>query len=254
MTNTKFRVIFILLFLISISSFLSAQETEIKINDQIKLIKLNDFFYAHVTLFDLPDFGTFASNGLIFVKNGKAVLIDTPNDDTQTKQLLDYLKNDMNIQVEKTIVGHSHSDCMGGLAYIKSLKIESISSILTKDICLKNQLPNPSKTFAKKLDIDFYGEKIVCQYFGGGHTIDNIVVHFPEHKILFGGCLIRAAETRGLGNISEADIDHWDLTVKKIQGTYPPLDFIIPGHGNIGNQKLLAHTIKLVEDFKLKKN
>ncbi len=236
--------------LLFLSCSLMSQESEININENIRLIKLNESFYVHVTLFEFPGFGLAPSNGLIFVKNGKAIMVDTPNNDAQTKQLVEYLSNNMGIVVEKVILGHSHSDCMGGLNYLKSIQVESISNVLTKEICKKQNLPIPSKTFTQKMEIDFHGEKVVCEYFGGGHTIDNIVVHFPEHKVLFGGCLIRAAGARGLGNIAEADIEHWDQTVKKILDTYPKPDFVIPGHGAVGDHQILTHTIKQVEIFK----
>lgn len=246
----KLKFLMLIPVLLFLSGSIISQESEFNINENIKLIKLNESFYVHVTLYKFPGFGLAPSNGLIFVKNGKAIMVDTPNDDTQTQQLFEYLSNNMGIEVEKVILGHSHSDCMGGLNFLKKRKVESIAGLLTREICEKDKRPLPSKTFARKFELDFYGEKVVCQYFGGGHTIDNIVVHFPEQKVLFGGCLIRAAGARGLGNISEADVEHWDATVFKIQATYPKLDYIIPGHGAIGNHSLLAHTIKLVKEFR----
>ncbi len=244
------RITLLLSLIILTSGVLISQETEIKINDNIKLIKLNESFYVHESLFNFDGAGTFASNGLIFIKNGKAILIDTPNDNIQTKQLVDYLAKNMNIEIEKVIVGHSHSDCMGGLEYLKSLKIESISNFLTKEICQEKQLPIPIKTFAKKLEFNFHGAQIICQYFGGGHTLDNIVVYFPEQEVLFGGCLIRSLTTRNLGNIAEADLENWDKTVEKVKVAYPNSKFVIPGHGKYGNADLLTHTIQLIKSYK----
>lgn len=245
------------LILIIILSFLfagisKAQENEIEINDDIKLERINESFYVHISWFNDPDFGRFPSNGLLFIKNGEAIMIDTPNNNEQTKQLLDYLKDSMDISVKKLIIGHSHEDCLGGFGYIKSLGIESISGALTKDVCVKKKLPIPDNTFDQKLEFEFHGEKVICEYFGGGHTIDNIVVYFPSDKILFGGCLIKSLNSNGLGYIKESDIENWDKTIVKIMREFPDIDYVIPGHGAFGDTQLLKHTIELVKLYKEK--
>lgn len=248
--NNKISLIIILSLLFTGIS--KAQESEIKINDDIKLERINNSFYVHVSWFNSPEFGRFPSNGLLFIKDGEAIMIDTPNNNEQTKQLLDFLKDSMNISVKKLIIGHSHMDCLGGLGYVKSLGIESISGALTKKICIEKNLPVADKTFDQKLEFEFHGEKVICRYFGGGHTIDNIVVYFPGDKILFGGCLIKSLNSNGLGYIKESDIDNWDKTVAKISKEFPDIDYVIPGHGEFGDTELLKHTIELVKLYKEK--
>ncbi|MCP4350290.1 MAG: subclass B1 metallo-beta-lactamase [Desulfobacterales bacterium] len=232
---------------------LFAQEeknTTIKVNKDFELIRLNESFYVHTTWFDFPGFGRYPSNGLIFIKNGKALLIDTPATNDQTKQLDNYLKNSMNTEITEVIVCHYHVDCMGGLKYLQGLGIPSVSCDLTKKKCIEHGLPIPSKTFSNKMTFDFEGEEVVCQYFGGGHTIDNIVVFFSGKKVLFGGCLIKSKKSTGLGSIKDAVVKDWDNTVKKIMDEYDDIDIVVPGHGIHGNRELLTHTIDLVNKHK----
>ncbi len=240
--------IFIALVLLTGFYPLKAQsERNIFINDDIQLTHIIDSVYAHVTWEESETFGRFPSNGLIFIKNGQAIMIDTPFENEKTKRLTDFLEDSMGVEVKKLIIGHFHDDCLGGLEYIQSKGIESVANKLTIDKCKELELPIPSTSFTDSLVFDFQGELVVCRYFGGGHTIDNITVWFPSKKILFGGCLIKSINSRGLGNLSDAVVKEWDVTVKKIINQYPNIEIVIPGHGAIGNSGLLTHTIELVE-------
>ncbi len=77
-----------------------AQNKEtIKINEDLKLIHLQDSIFVHVSYHSLEEFGRFPSNGLLIIKNGKAILIDSPMDNEKTEILVSYLKNKMDIEV-----------------------------------------------------------------------------------------------------------------------------------------------------------
>ena len=228
------------------------RDSTIIVNEDIKLIRIKNSFYIHTSWFNFPGFGRYPSNGLIFIKNGKALLIDTPVSNDQTKRLHNFLKESMKLEITKVIVGHFHDDCLGGLEYLQKQGIPSISSELTKVKCKELGLPIPSLTFKNKMIIDFEGQQVICQYFGGGHTVDNIVVYFPKDHVLFGGCLIRSKNSKGLGNRKDAVIDQWGATIERIKSEYNDIDYIIPGHGHYGDKGLLRHTINLVEKHKIK--
>jgi metallo-beta-lactamase class B len=218
----------------------------IVIDSSIQLIHLKDSVFIDVT-WDYDGNFRFSSNGMLFVRNGKALLIDTPMDNKKTEKLIVFLKDSMNIEVTKLIIGHFHNDCLGGLECIKSRGIESVANYMTIDKCKELGLPLPSTSFRDSLVFDYFGEQVVCRYFGAGHTADNITVWFPSEKILFGGCLIRSMSAKNLGNLSDAVVKDWDATVKKIIQKYPDIDIVVPGHGEYGGSELLDYTIKLVE-------
>lgn len=238
---------------INITTAYASDFEHIQVNKDIELIKINENYYVHTSWFDFPGFGRFLSNGLVFVKNGKAVLIDTPNTNEQTLVLYNFLKDHLKVDITKIIVGHSHSDCMGGLSALHEMGIESIACDKTLKLCKAQNLPIPKRSFADSMVLEFEGETIICRYFGAGHTVDNIVVYFPTSKILFGGCLIKSLDSKGLGNTSEADVEEWDKTVLKLQKAYPSIKLVIPGHGAFGDSSLLDHTIALTQDHKEKK-
>lgn len=227
-----------------------AQQNHITITPDIELIKLNDNFFIHTTWIESDEFGRFPSNGLIFTKNGKALLLDTPNSNEQMDTLYTYLKDSLNTKISKFIPGHSHPDCIGGFKFLQSVNVESLSGEKTKAICMNQNLPVPELSFRDSLTFYFEGEKVICRYFGGGHTIDNIVVYFPSSKILFGGCLVKSAYSKNLGYIKEAVLEEWDSTIEQILIEFLDIEIVIPGHGGYGDKQLLHHTIQLVRKFR----
>lgn len=220
-----------------------------KISEDIELIHIKDSVYIHKTWYDFPGFGRYPSNGLIFIKNGKALLIDTPVTEKQTKAICEYLKREMKVTVKEVIISHYHDDCLGGLGYLNSLKVSSVSCKLTKEKCEDLKLPIPKTTFSESMITNFEGEGLIIDHPGGGHTADNIVIYFANSKILFGGCLVKSIDSESLGNTKEAVLDEWDVTVKKVINRYRDVEVVIPGHGNFGDKELLTHTIELVRNF-----
>lgn len=238
--------------LIGLFSSKAQTNEKIVIDNDIQLIHLQDSVYVHVTWHYLDNYGRFPSNGLIVIKNGQALMIDTPMDNDKTERLTRFLKDSMSVDLTKLIIGHFHDDCMGGLEYLQSIGIESIANSMTITKCKEIGLPIPSITFTDSLTFDFNGEQIDCRYFGAGHSFDNITVWIPYKKILFGGCLIKSINSKGLGNLSDAVVNNWDMTVKKVMKEYPEIKTVIPGHGDFGGIELLTYTIELVEKEKNK--
>jgi len=243
-------ILFYLLLLIIFVQTSSAQNDTISINDNLQIVHLQDSVFVHISWVESERYGRFSNNGLLIIRSGEAVMIDTPMSDAQTKVLCDYLYNELQVKVKALIAGHFHNDCIGGLKYLQSIGAKSLASNLTIEKCKEEGLPIPSIGFDKEYDCLFNNEAIECRYFGGGHSFDNITVWLPQQKILFGGCLVKSIDARGLGNLSHAVVDEWDTTIEKVIYAYPEVKIVIPGHGNVGDAKLLSHTISLVKRHK----
>lgn len=248
----KKAVIISLLGLIGIVQLNAQTENVVVIDKEIQLIHLRDSIFVHLTWHHLDNYGRFPSNGLIVIRKGRALMVDTPMDNDKTERLTRYLKDSLSARLTKLIIGHFHDDCLGGLQYLQGIGIESIANSRTIAKCKEIGLPIPSTSFTDSLILDFNGEQIDCRFFGAGHSLDNITVWIPGEKILFGGCLIKSIDSKGLGNLSDAVVDEWDYTIKKVMREYPEIKTVIPGHGDSGGVELLTHTIKLVETEKNK--
>ena len=225
---------------------------KIVIDDDLQLTPIKDSIFMHTSWCQTQTFGRVPSNGLVIIRKGQAIMIDTPMNNELTKRLTEFIEDSLNVRLVKLIAGHYHDDCIGGLEYLQKRGIESIANSMTVTKCMEEKLPVPSISFTDSLNLDFNGMRLECRYFGGGHTIDNITIWIPEKQILFGGCLVKSLESDNLGYIGEADIANWGSTVTKLLRKYNNAEFVIPGHGNLGDSGLLSHTIDLVEKQRLK--
>lgn len=240
----------IITYLILPSTISKANEKNLFIDEELSLIKIVDSIYIHISLHALNHSQTFSSNGLLIVRNKEAILVDTPMDNEKTKRLIAYISDSMGIVVKHFIGTHHHNDCIGGLSHLKSIGVESYAHKKTIELCKSKGLAVPNIALSDSVKWNFNGLPVICCYFGGGHAKDNCVVYLPKQKVLFGGCLVRAAGTKGLGNTNDANVKKWDETVSKLQNALPDAKIVIPGHGAFGGKNLLAHTIKLVQSAK----
>jgi metallo-beta-lactamase class B len=220
--------------------------SKIYVSKDVELVKISPNYLIHISYMESPQYGRFPSNGLIFVDEGKAFLFDTPMTEELTKELVSYLQDSMKIKITGFIPNHWHDDCMGGLGYLHSLGIESYANEMTIQIAKSKNLPLPSNGFKDSLNLKLADKEIICNYFGAGHSLDNIVVWIPSEKILFGGCMVKELSSKGLGNTADADLDEWPKTIQKVLNKYPDAKYVIPGHGQFGGIELLIHTIELL--------
>jgi len=239
----KMLILPVLLFTLPV---LGQIDSTIVINKDIQLHLLRDSVYRHVTWEVSPDYGRFPCNGLVYVTNGHAVIVDTPMDIAKTRKLITYLETQMSLSVDKVIVGHFHNDCIGGLPYVHDRGIPSLGGTKTVALCKQNRLAVPTESFEEEYVLVFQGDTLICKYPGAGHTEDNITVYCPKQHVLFGGCLVKSARSRGLGNLVDANAQAWPATIQRLLDTYTEADLlVVPGHGLPGNKELLQHTQKL---------
>ena len=225
----------------------SQTKSEIWITEDVRLLHLQDSVFMHTTWEEIENYGRVGSNGMLVIRDGQAVMVDTPMGEPKTRLIAEYLKDSLGVTIKKHIAGHYHADCVGGLDYLKAKGVVSIANYMTINKCKEIGMPVPTDSFVDSLNFDFNGLKIQCRYFGGGHSFDNITVYLPEKKILFGGCLIKSLAAKNIGANGESVLDEWEVTVKRIIEKYQGPLTIIPGHGDYGSEELLAHTVRLAE-------
>ncbi len=225
-----------------------AQDEMIKISDDLELRKISTNAYIHISYQDLQNYRHVPANGLIYFEKSKAFIIDTPWTNEQSRILVNWLRENLVLEIEGVIATHWHDDCMGGLNEIKKMGIKTYSHKLTREITQSNNLPVPQFDFQDSLTLKVNENKIICYYFGAGHTVDNIVVWIPEEKILFGGCMVKTLRQRNLGFTGDADVKEWPNTLKKLLKKFPESKIVIPGHGDYGDLSLIQHTIELLKE------
>jgi len=192
------------------------------------------------------------ANGMYLVTSKGVVLFDTPWDSTQFQPLLDSITFRHHKKVVLCISTHFHEDRTAGLEYYKSKGIKTYTTYRTDELSKKRN--EKRAEFLMYRDTSFnIGQRSFQTYFGGeGHSPDNIVVWFEHEKILYGGCLVKSTEADDLGNLSDANVKAWTITIKNIQNKFGSPDFIIPGHLDWHSKKSLTHTLDLIRQYEAK--
>lgn len=221
-----------------------------RVSDDIELIRLSANAYIHVSHSEIPGYGRVASNGLVFINKGKAFLFDTPANDALTEMLVLYIENKLKAGITGFVPNHWHSDCMGGLAYLRKRQIKSYANKLTIEQAKIHSLPLPDQAFSDSLHLRLGKKEILLYYPGPAHSTDNIAVWIPSEKILFAGCMIKSMDSVNLGNIADGDMQEYPETIKRLMARFPEAEIVIPGHGAYGGPELITHTLELLQSLK----
>lgn len=256
------------IFILSHSAFAQTDSYKVLFNDSemvIKGIDAETFLVTHS--FPWP------ANSLVFkFKKNNFLLIDTPYTDEATEKLVEFLKNKTQGKIKISAVNtHFHVDNLGGNGYLRKIHAKTYGSSLTARLLKERGLGQgmlesmksmpemynyyktkvlvpPDHLFpaGKGLKLHFGQDTVEVWFPGAGHTEDNVVVYYPKKKILFGGCILKAMESRSKGNLGDADVKSWPASVEKLLNRYPDAKLVIPGHGSIGDIEMIRHTIDIV--------
>jgi metallo-beta-lactamase class B len=220
-------------------------------NPGLIISHLTGDFYVYTT-FGLYKGNPVPSNSMYLVTSDGVVLFDTPWDSTQFKPLLDSIKIKHGKKVVMCISTHFHEDRTAGLEYYKSMGIRTYTSKRTDELS-KERNEKRAEFLIYKDSLFRVGQYSFQTYFGGqGHSPDNIVIWFEKEKILYGGCLVKSTEAEDLGNLSDANVKNWAVTIKNIQHIFKNPEYIIPGHSDWSSKESLTHTLDLIQQYEEK--
>ena len=210
--------------------------------------KLSNHIYEHISYLQTDDFGKVACNGMLVMNENKGIVFDTPTNDKSSLELINFVTNVLKSEIIGLIPTHFHNDCIGGIMEFENHNIQTYVSKKTMELLKENgqEFSKPIKNFDNSLTLDVGNKKVYAEYFGEGHTKDNVVGYFPEDNAVFGGCLIKEIDA-SKGYLGDANIKEWSTTVEKVKLKYPNAKIVIPGHGKWGGIELFDYTIKLFE-------
>lgn len=211
----------------------------------VKISELAPNVYLHTSYKEVKVWGLVPASGLIVVDGKDAYLIDTPWTQEGTKQLIAWLE-DKGLSIKAAVVTHFHQDASGGMPYLNQLGIKTYANHQTNNL-LEQLAREPAQTSIDKEVFQFAKGNIEVFYPGGGHAKDNVVVWLPKQKVMFGGCFVKSAKSRSLGNLEDAVLSQWSGSIDKVLARYREINTLVPGHGKVGNASLLEHTKQLVQ-------
>ncbi len=226
--------------ILSIAYSINILGQEIKVSDRLIITKLTEYTYIHTCD---------NNNGIIHINNGEAIIVSTPDSDTETQNLIDWTIENLHSKIIGYIIDMWHPDAMEGLDIVQKNGIKTYAYELTRTIAVEKGLPVPEIGFDPKLELKVGDEKIICHFLGAAHTNDGIIVWIPREKILFGGNEIRSYNG-WVGNIGDANINEWSKTIEKVKKEYGSAIIVIPGHGRYGGAELIDYTMHLYKPNK----
>ncbi len=200
--------------------------------------------YLHRSYLTTREYGKVACNGVIFTDGPAAVVFDTPPDTASSRELLDVLQQELRLTVTAVVPTHFHVDCLGGLAEFHRRGIPSYASQATIDLARSHEFSVPQNAFDQQLTLPVGALSVDIRFPGPGHSSDNCVAYFPTDRVLFGGCLIKAAGAKK-GNLEDADVKSWATTCSQLMELYPTAQRVVPGHGRVGDLSLVDYTRRL---------
>ncbi|MGH1284214.1 BcII family subclass B1 metallo-beta-lactamase [Bacillus toyonensis] len=233
-------------FVSTISSVQASQKVIKNETGTILISQLNKNVWVHT------EFGYFngeavPSNGLVLTTSKGLVLVDSSWDDKLTKELIEMVEKKFQKRVTDVIITHAHADRIGGIRTLKERGIKAHSTALTAELAKKNGYDEPLGDLQTITNMKFGNMKVETFYPGKGHTEDNIVVWLPQYKILAGGCLVKSAEAKDLGNVADAYVNEWSTSMENVLKRYGNMNVVLPGHGEVGDKGLLLHTMDLLK-------
>lgn len=213
----------------------------------LEITPLHEKLYVYTT-YHTYEGQKVSANAMYLVTDNGVVLFDTPWDQAQNQPLLDSIERRHHLKVIKVFATHSHEDRAGGFGFFNKKGIPTYASTQTNELLRSEHKPIASHTFEKGAKFRIGAEKFQIDYFGAGHTKDNLVIWFPKYKVLNGGCLIKSAEAKGLGFVGEADLKAWPKTISAIKKEYKVIQQVVAGHDNWKTPGALDKTLELLKN------
>lgn len=215
------------------------------LSPDLQVVQLNSTVWIHTSWSTISAGNRVSSNGIIVREGDHLLLIDTAWGEGLTEQLLGWIDTALALPVKYAIATHSHHDRIGGAGVLKRRNIPLYVHPVTQRLAAERGillldtlggLRRPGSAVQLGTAEIFYP--------GPGHTVDNLMVWVPEHRVLVGGCAVRGA-TWNLGPVSEADTVQWPIGIERAQQRYARAQWVVPGHGDVAGPELLRHTRSL---------
>jgi metallo-beta-lactamase class B len=242
----RLKLVLLILIISCFESTVLADDSTTQLSPDITVRQLAANLWIHTSIQRYAGGVIIPSNGLIDETDQGCILIDTAWNDQQTQRICDWASATLQKSIRLAIVTHAHNDRIGGVGYLLSRNIPVMGLKMTGDIAKTRNMAGPNQPFDFNAGKSKQIEGLELFYPGAGHAPDNIVVWFPNERVLFGGCLIKSADAGNLGFVGDANLKNWPGAVNAVKDRYTAAQIIVPGHGNPGGQKLIDHTLELL--------
>ena len=182
-------------------------------------------------------------NVAVYITPDGLILIDDMYDRNYSA-VMDQVRQLSNLPVRYVLNTHHHDDHAGANNSMPA-SVELISHVNARKQMIRiNQPGQPRLTFADEFQINLGGKEVRAYHYGRGHTNGDVIVYFPELKVIHTGdiFLTNATATRPAlpymdyaGGGSALEWTHVIDETAKLD-----FDTVIPGHGPLSDRAGLA--------------
>ncbi len=193
------------------------------------------------------------SNAGVIVGDDGVTVIDTLTAPIHAKNFINAIRKVTDKPFRRVINTHHHGDHVNGNQYF--MPAEVVGHTYCREEVLKmipgpatwpkrdgwadgtepRQIVPPSTTFDDKMTLHYGSTVVDLIFMGPAHTYGDIVVHLPQHRILFAGDIAFYYVAPFAQN---AHVTKWLSAVDRI--TAMDVQTIVPGHGPIGGKAELV--------------
>ena len=228
--------------------FMHKAKAQLTVKGPFEIHRLTDSVYQFTS------YGAFGgkfypANGLFALTSKGAIIIDGPWDPKDRTALLDSIQSRFHQEVIFCLATHFHEDRSGALKEYRALGIPTYATKMTDSLCALHGEPRAQYLIESDTSFQIGGLRLQTYYPGAGHAPDNIVVWLPDQRILYGGCFLKSAKDKNLGNLEDASVPLWADNALKLKRRFLNPKRIIVGHGDSHSLRAIDHTIELVREF-----
>jgi metallo-beta-lactamase class B VIM len=218
----------------------------VAVSQDLQVTELRRGVWMHTSWNTLSNGTRFPSNGLLVADGEGPLLVDTAWGEPSTRALLAWIEGTLKKPLRRAVITHFHDDRLGGGALLAERGIPFLAHPLTRRLATEKSLPLPEAL----ADVAEPGSAVPLgpvEVFhpGPAHTRDNLMVWVPSARLLFGGCAVRAAAAKDMGNVVDGDVRSWPEAIRRARARYAAA-LVVPGHGEVGGPELLQHTLDLL--------
>ena len=201
---------------------------------KLEVIKVRDDIYV-ISNVAVPGLTT------ALITNDGVLLVDDKFE-VDHDSIMAALKTVTNQPVKYVINTHYHGDHSGGNAKLQALGTLAVASIEARaSMVAANQSGQPNITVGDRAELFIGGKKVEIHKVGRAHTNGDVVVLFPEHRVLAAGDIF----ANGPGTSAQL-VDYtgggsaklWPQAIA--QALELSFDTVIPGHGLVSTKADLA--------------
>jgi cyclase len=175
-------------------------------------------------------------NTTALITNQGVILVDDKFE-IDHDNIMAMLKTVTNQPVKYVIDTHHHADHSGGNAKLQADGTLAVASAQARARMIEGKQPGlPDITVQPRGSLYLGGKTVEIYWLGRGHTDGDVVVLFPQHRVLAAGDLYTHGE--GLPELVDynggGSAKEWPATIDKVLNL--DFDTVVPGHGDVSKK------------------